>query len=174
MGIMLILASMWVSAFAMTTLDTSNRLARYVIQEMSEPLEKKSPKLNLIISNRWFASTIPALAGALLAINGSYSILFPAFGGANQLIASIALFTGAYWVKKKYGGKYVNWVLIPAIFVWITVTAGFIWFLYEIIPDLFSINLFQGVTLLLIILIEIFLNFYLVKSFYKKMKNNEK
>lgn len=40
---MVILASMWIASFAMTTLDTTNRLARYTFAELLEPIEKALP-----------------------------------------------------------------------------------------------------------------------------------
>lgn len=47
-------------------------------------------------------------------------MLWPAFGGANQMLASIALMTGAAWVKRVQKSKRMN-VLIPALLRWVTV-----------------------------------------------------
>ncbi len=170
-NIMLVLASMWVSAFAMTTLDTTNRLARYIFSELAEPLFETHRKSYNILTNRWFASTVPALIGSYLAFSGSYKLLWPAFSGANQLIASITLFTVAAWIFKKVNKKYTNYVFIPAIVLWITVTSAFIWFSYVIIPGLFVKNVFQGIIIASIVIIELILNVALIFAFIKGFKN---
>ncbi|WP_459880105.1 carbon starvation CstA family protein [Desulfothermus naphthae] len=52
--------------------------------------------------------------------NGAWTMLWPAFGGANQMLASIALMTGAAWVIRVQKSKKMN-VLIPALLRWVTV-----------------------------------------------------
>jgi carbon starvation protein len=90
-----------------------------------------------LFSNKWTASLIIAIIGIGLAWTGNYTVLWPAFSGANQLIASIVMLTAAMWVKKKLNEKYTNVVLIPAFLLWATVTAGLIWYEFVIIPTHF-------------------------------------
>ena len=123
MSFMTLFAAVWVSTFALTTLDTTNRLGRYIIQEMALPLKEKNPGVYGVFSNKWVASVIIAFVGIFLARSGGYSYLWPAFSGANQLLASVVMLTVAVWVKKKLNPEYTMTVLIPAIFLWVTVTA---------------------------------------------------
>ncbi len=58
-------ASLWVAAFALTTLDTATRLARFTLQEIVEPL--KGSSIHSILSNKWIASIIPASIGVWMA-----------------------------------------------------------------------------------------------------------
>lgn len=130
-----VVAGMWVVAFAMTTLDTTNRLGRYCITEMADPLKEKASGIYKILTNRFVASVIPAVIGIYLAWSKNFTILWPSFGAANQLIASIALMTGAAYVHKKLRSSYSNVAVIPAWFLWITVTAAMIWFIAVAIPQ---------------------------------------
>ncbi len=141
-------ASLWVAAFALTTLDTATRLARFTLQEILEPL--KGSSVQRVLSNRWIASLIPALIGAWMALARSWLIIWPAFSGMNQLLASIALMTAALWVAKvaRPSGGWRLAVLIPAIFLWITVTTAIIWFLAVVKPSI-EVSIILAVSLIL-------------------------
>ncbi len=53
MNFMTLFAAVWVSTFALTTLDTTNRLGRYIIQEMALPMKDKNPGFYKVIANKW-------------------------------------------------------------------------------------------------------------------------
>ncbi len=169
---MTLFAAVWVSTFALTTLDTTNRLGRYIVQEMALPLKEKNPGVYKLFSNKWVASLIIAFVGIFLARSGGYSVLWPAFSGANQLLASIVMLTVAVWVKKKLDPKYTMTVLIPAIFLWVTVTAALIWYEIVIIPTFFrdmtkTMNVITGSVVGGITLFMLILNFTMIFGFYK-------
>ena len=168
---MVVFASLWVSAFALTTLDTTNRIGRYVVNELAEPLKDKNYGLYSVISNRWVASLIPAILGIWLAWGGAWQVIWPAFGGANQLLASIALLTATLWVYKelKVKMKYTYFVLIPALFLWITVTLALLWYLIVVIPTFFSKSLTQAIVLIIVVVIMLILNLILIYDFKKSM-----
>jgi len=175
---MTLFASIWVSSFALTTLDTTNRLGRYIVGELALPMKDKNPGGYKLFNNRWFASLIIAVLGVGLAWTGSYSVLWPAFSGANQLIASIVMLTAAIWVKKKLNKKYTNVVLIPAILLWITVTVALIWYEVVIIPTHFAaaasvkMNV-TGVIVGVITLIMLVLNVVMIIAFLKNFKSGK-
>ncbi|GMG96518.1 carbon starvation CstA family protein [Tepidimicrobium xylanilyticum] len=107
-----------VSAFALTTLDTATRLARFIFQEYFEDPEKEqqSPLTNMYVS-----TTITVVLGALLAVGG-WSRIWPIFGSANQLLAALALMAVALWLKKSK--KSFSMLTVPMIFMLIvTLTA---------------------------------------------------
>jgi carbon starvation protein len=171
-------AAVWVSSFALTTLDTTNRLGRYIVHELAMPLKDKSPGMYGILQNRWIASVIIAVCGVGLAWSGNYTVLWPAFAGANQLIASIVMLTVAMWVKHDLVEKYANLVLIPAVLLWITVTAGIIWYEIVVVPDFFKAGvpakqMITGVVVGGINLIMLFMNFVTVAQFVKRYGKKE-
>ncbi|MDL1956266.1 MAG: carbon starvation protein A [Candidatus Desulfofervidus auxilii] len=162
-----ILAAMWVASFAMTTLDTTNRLARYTLTEICEPLKDILPSVFKFITNRWIASLIPAIIGIGLALTGAWSIIWPAFGGANQMLASIALVTVSAWVIRvqKRPGLIC---LIPALFLWLTVTLAMFWYLFVAVPAFMIKNTLQAYVIGIIVVIMLSLNFLLIYDFFKK------
>ncbi len=169
-SIVTLIAGMWVSSFAMTTLDTTNRLGRYTVVELALPLKEKNEGLYKFLTNSWIASVIPAAIGMYLAWSGSFSVLWPSFGSANQLIASIALLTGTAWLAKRMKVKNVNMALIPAYLLWITVTAAILWFSIVVLPGTIKTNPNTGITVLVIEVIMLFMNFVFIIDFLKSKK----
>ncbi|MCF7936864.1 MAG: carbon starvation protein A [Synergistales bacterium] len=162
-----VIAGMWVASFAMTTLDTTNRLGRYTLTEILMPMKAKNEGMFNFLTNRWIASTIPAIIGIYLAWSGSFTVLWPSFGSANQLIASIALLTGAAWVVKRQKAKNANIVLIPAYLLWITVTAAIIWFSVVVLPGTIENDPVTGIVVLIIEIVMLIMNFVFIIDFLK-------
>ncbi len=160
------IAGMWVASFAMTTLDTTNRLARYTITEIAAPLKGKNDSLFSFLTNRWIASVIPAALGIYLAWSGSFSILWPAFGAGNQLIASIALLTGTTWVSKRLKTK-ATMALIPAYLLWITVTAAIIWHMFVVVLPAISGNAVTNTVVFVIEGVMLIMNVIFIIDFVK-------
>lgn len=104
----------FIASFAGTTLDTSVRIQRYVVAELTEDLHLP------FLSNRWAATTIAVLTAAVLAFvdtshgkvafgaSGTGAMkLWPLFGTVNQLLAALALLVVTMYLKKKGGLKYL-------------------------------------------------------------------
>ncbi|ASJ12743.1 carbon starvation CstA family protein [Thermococcus thioreducens] len=164
-----VFASLWVSAFALTTLDTATRLGRFAWQEVVGMLMDTSEGIGKAISNKWLASFVLALVGMWLAWGNQWLILWPAFSGMNQMLASIAMMTGALWVTKvQQAGKWSYAVLIPAVFLWITVSAALVWFLAVVVPGIGDVGTRYAVGF--ITLVGILLNLMLVFDFYAAWK----
>jgi carbon starvation protein len=166
-------AAVWVSSFALTTLDTTNRLGRYIVHELALPLKSSAPAVYGVFQNRWAASVIVAFVGVGLAWSGNYTVLWPAFSGANQLIASIVMLTVALWVKRDLNERYANVVVIPGALLWITVTVGLIWYGWVIIPGHFKDpanvkNIITGVVVGAITVVMLIMNFVTVAQFLKR------
>ncbi len=106
-----------VSAFALTTLDTCTRLARFIIQEYAEDIP--SARIRSPLQNRFIATFLVVLLSGLLLFTGQFEQLWPIFGSANQLLAALALLAGTVWLAKKK----INpvFTVIPMIFMF-TVT----------------------------------------------------
>ncbi|WP_162343997.1 carbon starvation CstA family protein [Cyclobacterium salsum] len=106
-----------VSAFALTTLDTCTRLARFTLQEYFEDV--KQPVGKKISQNRYISTGVVVVLSVLLLGSGGFATLWPIFGSANQLLAALALLTISVWlIKKKINPTFVT---IPMFFMF-TVT----------------------------------------------------
>jgi carbon starvation protein len=162
-----VIAGMWVASFAMTTLDTTNRLARYCLSEMAIPLKDKAEGFYNILTNRWIASVIPAAIGIWLAASGNWLIIWASFGAANQLIASIALMTGAAFVAKKLKSSFASAAVIPAWGLWVTVTAALIWFIAVVQPGAIAAKPGPGWTVMVLLIIMLLLNFVFIADFVR-------
>lgn len=161
-----VIAGMWVASFAMTTLDTTNRLARYTLVEIFAPMKDKAEGVYKFITNRWIASLIPAAIGIWLGWSGNFTVLWPSFGSANQLIASIALLTGAAWISKRLKSKALM-AIIPAYLLWITVTAAILWFSTVVLPGTIKANPVTGITVLVIEVVMLVMNFVFIVDFIR-------
>ncbi len=131
-----IFATLWITAFALTSLDTATRLGRYAWQELMEPIKSKSLAAYRFLSNKWLASVVIACIGIALAWGGGFLVIWPAFSGMNQLLASLALMTVSVWVAKvqRAGALGKALTIVPAIFLWVTVTVALIWFDVVVVP----------------------------------------
>lgn len=112
-----------VSAFALTSLDTATRLARYMFQEFFEIKTEQPEKVgNNILSNRFVATTITVAFGAALTFSGQSMSIWPVFGSANQLLAALALLALTVYVAFLKQKK--SFVMIPMLFMFsVTLTA---------------------------------------------------
>ena len=106
-----------VISFAATTLDTSVRLMRYIINELGVTYNVKP------LTHMHFSTFIAVGASAALVLlpegprglgSGGY-LLWPLFGTSNQLLAAISLLILTIWLKKK-GRNYI-YTLVPLIFL---------------------------------------------------------
>jgi carbon starvation protein len=98
-----------ISAFALTTLDTATRLARFIFQEMVVSETKET-----VLTNRFVSTGITVVIAGALAFRGWLAI-WPLFGSANQLLAAIALLTITIWMKNN--GKEYRMALYPMFFL---------------------------------------------------------
>lgn len=173
MSFMTLFSAVWVSTFALTTLDTTNRLGRYIMQEMADGVKETQPGVYKVFGNKWVASIIIAFIGLFLARSGGYTVIWPAFSGANQLLASVVMLTVAMWVNKKLKVKYTMATVLPALLLWFTVTVALIWYEVVIIPVFFvdmakTMNVITGVVVGLMNLFMLYLSFVMLFAFRKR------
>jgi carbon starvation protein len=111
-------AALAISAFALTTLDTATRLGRFAFQEFFEG-EGRGAALS---RNRYIGTIVTVIFSALLAFSGTSEVLWPLFGSANQLLASVVLLAITVWLAEL--GKGYRFVQIPMLFMFaVTLTA---------------------------------------------------
>lgn len=113
-------AALAVSAFALTSLDTATRLARFMFQEFFEV--KEHPEKKSVLQDRFVATGITVAVGAALTFSGQTMSIWPVFGSANQLLAALALLALTAWVA--YLRKGYLFVMIPMLFMFaVTLTS---------------------------------------------------
>lgn len=106
-------ASLAVSAFALTSLDTATRLARFAMQEFFTKKGISENEQPFMAKNRYMVTLISVACAALLVFSGQGLKIWPIFGSANQLLAALALLSVTVWLSRK--GKKVLFVKIPMI-----------------------------------------------------------
>ena len=146
-----------VAAFALTTLDTSTRLARYSFQEYFERSNQKEQ--NLLAKNRYIGTTITVILAALLTFSGQTTTLWPVFGSANQLLAALALLVITVWMAASKKNSIFS--LIPTVFMFLVTLTALALLTYN------NIFIHQNITLALISLMLFVLAILLWKEAYK-------
>lgn len=106
-----------VISFAATTLDTSVRLMRYIINELGEeydvqPLTKLHTSTLIAVGASAALVLLPE--GPRGLGSGGY-LLWPLFGTSNQLLAGISLLLVSIWLKRN--GRSIVYTLVPMIFL---------------------------------------------------------
>ena len=117
-------AIMFEALFILTTIDAGTRIGRFVLQETLGKIYKPFSRTNWLPGNL-IASGLIVFAWAYFIYSGSVATIWPMFGTANQLLATIALAVGTSYIINRGRAKYAWVTVIPMIFVGITtITAG--------------------------------------------------
>lgn len=118
-------AIMFEALFILTTIDAGTRIARFVIQEALGKVYKPFGRTNWLPGNL-LASGLVVFAWAYFIYSGTVATIWPMFGSANQLLATIALVVGTSYIINRGKKKYAWITILPMIFVGVTtLTAGF-------------------------------------------------
>lgn len=119
-----------VSAFCLTSLDTATRLARYMFQELWIPVGETMESVTgarKVFSNPYVATFITVVIGIVLGMTG-YTIIWPLFGAANQLLAALALLAVCAWLGN--AGKNNKMFYIPMVFMLVVTLTSLVQTLY--------------------------------------------
>ncbi len=176
--VMAIFATLWITGFALTSLDTATRLGRYAWQELMVPLKEKAAGAYKVLANKWVAAAILAIIGIALAWSKQFLIIWPAFAGMNQLLSSLALMTVAVWVAKvqKASGLGKFLVIAPAVFMWFTVTIALLWYEAVVVPAMMAAGGLKAVTAIVVAIVTaigVILNLYLFALWINRMRKKE-
>ena len=167
-----------VSAFALTSLDTATRLARYMFAEFfldEGETHDNVTGIKKILTNPWVGTIVTVLLGVYLAIGG-YARVWPLFGAANQLLAGLALLAVAAWLGNI--GKNNKMFIIPMIFMLIaTITSLCITF-YQRVSALIggtvdAANVLQTIFAALLVILAIALIVEGAQTFAKQAKGQK-
>ncbi len=112
-------AIMFEALFILTTIDAGTRVARFILQELIGKFYKPFARTDWLPGNL-IASAIVVFFWGYFIYTGSVSTIWPMFGSANQLLATIALTIGTSYIINQGKIRYA-WVTIgPLVFVGVT------------------------------------------------------
>ncbi len=107
-------------------------IIRFMRVATSELLGDVSPAFK----NPHIGTIIASLLAMLLVITGWWQYLWVLFGGANQLMASMALMLVTAWMISE--GKNSSWSFYPMIFMFVTTVAALIYTSYMLLTKVFT------------------------------------
>jgi carbon starvation protein len=119
-------AIMFEALFILTTIDTGTRVARFLVQEFLGKFYKPMERPDWL-PGTIFSSLLVVCSWAYFIYTGSISTIWPMFGIANQLLASIALCVGTTYIINHGKAKYMWVTVTPLAFLSVsTLTAGWL------------------------------------------------
>jgi carbon starvation protein len=98
----------------------------------SELLSDVSP----IFKNPHVGTFVASVLGMILVITGWWQYLWVLFGGANQLMASLALMLVTAWLMSE--GKNFAWTFYPMIFMFVTTVAALCYTSYRLLDKVLT------------------------------------
>jgi carbon starvation protein len=169
-------AIMFEALFILTTIDAGTRIARFITQEAMGKIYAPFGRTNWLVGNL-ATSFLVVFAWGYFIYTGTVSTIWPMFGVANQLLATLALAIGTSYLINHGKRKYIWITVVPMTFVGITTITGGVLNLSNIyIPQiLIQSNRIQGVvnaTLTVVILVCVLL--ILIEAVSKWLKGNSK
>jgi len=176
-GIAAVIMGVFVASFAGTSLDTTTRLQRYVVQELLTPKARVGSDNGHWYTNKYGATAITVLSAAVLAFSGprtsdglitavGATVLWPLFGANNQTLAALALFAGSVYLRGRGGKKYLA-TFLPALFMFVMT----LWALVENeISYVAKGNALLGIVNLVIIVIAAYVGICSIIAIVKKEK----
>ena len=133
-------AIMFEALFILTTIDAGTRIARFILQEALGKIYTPFGRTTWLPGNL-ITSLLIVFAWGYFIYTGSVSTIWPMFGVANQLLATLALAIGTSFLINNGKRKYI-WITVPPMtFVGITTITGGIMNMINIyIPQMSGAN----------------------------------
>ena len=111
-------------SFLLTSTDTAMRLGRYMLEEIVGTPETG---LEETVTNRYVNAGILSFAGYLLVASGTWSNIWPLFGGANQALAALALLVATVWLANWDDSKQLVSTGAPLVFMLGVTVIALLW-----------------------------------------------
>ncbi|MGE5316034.1 MAG: carbon starvation protein A [Acidobacteriota bacterium] len=112
-------AIMFEALFILTTIDAGTRIARFILQEAMGRVYAPFGRTDWLPGNL-AASFLVVFAWGYFIYTGSVTTIWPMFGAANQLLATLALAVGTSFIINRGKAKYAWVTIVPMLFVGVT------------------------------------------------------
>ncbi len=112
-------AIMFEALFILTTIDAGTRIGRFILQEALGKVYKPFARTNWLPGNI-LTSVMIVFCWAYFIYTGTVATIWPMFGTANQLLATIALTIGTSFLINRGKVRYAWITIIPLFFVGVT------------------------------------------------------
>jgi carbon starvation protein len=109
--------------FIMTTLDSATRITRYIGEELF------GETFGIRLFRNCYFNTFIIIAFALWLALGSWQLIWPVFGAANQLVAALALFVVTAWLLSR--NKPTKYSIYPAFFMLLTTVGALLYQFFQ-------------------------------------------
>jgi carbon starvation protein len=165
-------AIMFEALFILTTIDAGTRIGRFILQEAFGKVYKPFHRTDWLPGNL-ITSGLIVFAWGYFIYTGSVATIWPMFGTANQLLATVALAIGTSFIINRGRTKYAWVTLVPMTFVGVTtLTAGFLNMKNIYLPQIYDkATLVPGlINLILTLLIIICVFIILINAIPKWIK----
>jgi carbon starvation protein len=111
-------------------------IMQLVIRFMRVATSELLADVNPVFRNAHIGTFVACLLAAVLIMTGWWQYLWILFGGANQLMASLALMLVTAWLMSE--GKPIAWTFYPMIFMFITTVAALLYTSWSLLSKVFS------------------------------------
>jgi carbon starvation protein len=112
-------AIMFEALFILTTIDAGTRVGRFLLQEFVGQFDKRWADVKWLPGNVATTSAI-VFGWAYFIYTGSIRTIWPMFGTANQLLATVALAIGTTFLVNMGKARYAFITVVPLAFVAVT------------------------------------------------------
>ncbi|MFB6250296.1 MAG: carbon starvation protein A [Halobellus sp.] len=165
-------------SFLLTSTDTAVRLGRYMMEEIVETPETT---VQSFASDRYGNAAVQTIPAYILIASGSWSTLWQLFGGANQLLAALALLTATVWLANWDDSKQLLSTGAPmAVMVAITIS-GLLWLAFKTnlydkflnaqwMAEATVVQMLSAATQIALALVLVYLGLSLVKLGYENIQ----
>jgi carbon starvation protein len=107
-------------------------VVRFMRVASAEFMGERAP----VFKNSTFGTIIALLLSALLIYTGFWARIWVLFGGANQLMAALALLLVTLWLMSK--GKNYMWTFIPFCFMFVTTIGALLVTAYNVFKQVLT------------------------------------
>jgi len=112
------------ASFLLTSMDTACRLGRYMMEEIVGTPETTAEEF---AANRFANTSVIVVLAFLLVYTGNWEDLWTLFGGANQLLAAMALLTATVWIANWDDTKQLVSTGVPMALMTVVTICGLLW-----------------------------------------------
>ena len=147
-AVAVVFAILMVEGFVVTTLDSSVRLCRYLLEEFWRFAFAGAPPAPL--RNIYVNSAVAIALMFAFSVSGTVRQMWPIFGAGNQLIGALSLTTVSVWLAQR--ARRTLFALLPAVFMIVTTVAA-LW--VQIDQNLTGTNPVLGVTAIVLLLLAV-------------------